>query len=194
MLCLIAAMITVAICAQPAAAGGGNYAFDGGTRAERAQVRAALAASLFEWSIVPERITIRIAAGLGCSAQAGVIELDSGLLHTGRFAWGVIQHEYAHEVDFFLLDDAMRAQLAEQLGGASWWQTSAGLAHQALTSERFASSVAWAYWPSPDNVLQPTSSGDEAGALAPADFRLLLGGVLGVPVPSQRVVAAARRH
>jgi hypothetical protein len=184
----------VAISAQPALAGGGNYVFDGGTRAERAQVRAALAASLFDWSVVPERIIIRIAAGLGCSAQAGAIELDSGLLHAGRFAWGVIQHEYAHQVDFFLLDDAMRARLAGALGGESWWQTSAGLAHQALTSERFASSLAWAYWPSPDNALRPASTGYEAGALAPADFRLLLGAVLGVSVPSRRVVAAARRR
>jgi hypothetical protein len=106
----------------------------------------------------------------------------------------VIQHEYAHQVDFFLLDDATRARLAGRLGGESWWQTSAGLAHQALASERFASSLAWAYWPSPDNVLRPSSTGDEAGALAPVDFRLLLGDVLGVSVPSQRVVAAARRR
>lgn len=193
-LCLIAAVLLVAISAKPAAAGGGNYAFDGGTRAERAQVRAALAASLFDWSLVPELITIRIGAGVGCSARAGTIELDSGLLQTGRFAWGVIQHEYAHQVDFFLLDDAMRARLAERLGGESWWQTSAGVPHQALTSERFASSLAWAYWPSPDNVLRPTSAADEAGALAPADFRLLLGDVLGVSVPSRRVVASARRR
>jgi hypothetical protein len=187
-------LATVAINARPAAATGGNYSFAGGTRAERTQVRAALAASLFDWSVVPERITIRIADGIGCSARAGTIELDAGLLQAGRFSWGTIQHEYAHQVDFLLLDDAMRARLAGRLGGESWWQTSAGFAHQALTSERFASSLAWAYWPSPDNALRPTSTGDEAGALAPADFRLLLGEVLGVPVPSQRVVSAARRR
>jgi hypothetical protein len=142
---------------QPAAASGGNYSFDGGTR-------------------------------------AGIIELDTRLLQAGRFALGVIQHEYAHQVDFFLLDDAMRARPAGRLGGESWWQTSAGFAHQALTSERFASSLAWAYWPSPDNAPRPTSTADEAGALAPADVRLLLGDVLGVGVPSQHVVAAARRR
>ena len=188
-LLLLAALLAAAVGAQAAAAGGGNYVFDGGTRAERAQVRAALDASLFDWSVVPEQITIRIAPGLACSARAGTIELDSGLLRAGRFGWGVVQHEYAHEVDFFLLDDAARARLAASLGGASWWQTPAELPHQALTSERFASTLAWAYWPSPDNVLRPSSTADEAGAVAPADFRALLGGLLGPLVPSQRRVA-----
>jgi len=65
---------------------------------------------------VPEQVTIRIAAGLAPSAQAGTIELDSGLVQAGRFAWGVIQHEYAHEVDFFLLNDTLRATLAQRSG------------------------------------------------------------------------------
>ena len=182
---LLAALLTVAIGAPPAAGGGGNYVFDGGTRVERAQVRAALDASLFDWSLVPEQITIRIAPGLACSARAGTIELDSGLLHAGRFGWGVIQHEYAHQVDFFLLDDGMRARLTASLGGASWWQTASGLSHQELTSERFASTLAWAYWPSPDNVFRAGS---------PADFRALLGGILGISVPSRRVVAAVHRR
>ncbi len=190
---LLAALLAMAIGAQPAASGGGNYTFDGGTRAERAQVRDALDASLFDWSVVPEQITIRIAPGLACSARAGTIELDSRLLHAGRFGWGVIQHEYAHQVDFFLLNDAMRTRLTAWLGGVSWWQTSSGLPHRALTSERFASTLAWAYWPSLDNVLRPSSTSDEAGAVAPADFRALLGGLLGVSVPSQRLVAAVHR-
>jgi hypothetical protein len=191
--CLLGALFAVAIAAPRAAAGGGNYAFDGGTRSERAQVQAALDASLFDWSVVRERITIRIAPGLADSARAGTIELDSGLLHAGRFAWGVVQHEYAHQVDFFLLNDAMRARLAARLGGQSWWQTVPALAHQALTSERFASTLAWAYWPSPDNALRPSSANDEAGGAPPAEFRVLLAGLLGTSVPSQRRVAVAHR-
>jgi len=186
-------MLASAIGAQSAAAGGGNYAFVGGTRAERAQVTAALDASLFDWSVVPEQITIRIAPGLAPSAKAGTIELDSGLLDAGRFAWGIVQHEFAHQIDFFLLDDATRARLADRLGGESWWQTPSGLAHQALTSERFASTLAWAYWPSQDNVLRPTSAGDEAGAISPGTFRALMSGLLGVSVPTQRQVASVRR-
>ena len=191
--CVLGVLFVGAVGAQDASAGGGNYGFDGGTRAERAQVRAALDASLFDWSVVTERITIRIGPALPCSAEAGTIELDSGLLHAGRFAWGVIQHEYAHQVDFFVLDDSMRARLAAQLGGDSWWQTSNVVAHEALTSERFASTLAWAYWPSPANALRPASRSDEGGSVPPAAFRSLLAGVLGTPVPSQRRIAAVRR-
>ncbi len=45
-----------------ALAGGGNYAFDGATPAERATVRAALNASAFDWGIVPKRVTIHVGA------------------------------------------------------------------------------------------------------------------------------------
>jgi hypothetical protein len=194
LLCLGAAVLASAIGAQSADAVGGNYAFTGGTRAERAQVKAALDASLFDWSVVPEQVTIRIAPGLASSAEAGTIELDSGLLHAGRFAWGVIQHEYAHEVDFFLLDDAQRATLAQRLGGVSWWQTPSLLAHQALTCESFASTLAWAYWPSPDNVLRPASTGDEASGMSAGDFRALLSRLLGLALPSPRRLASVQRR
>lgn len=193
MLCLAASMLASAIGAQSAAAAGGNYTFAGGTRAERAQVRAALDASLFDWSVVPEQVTIRIAPGLASSAEAGTIELDSGLLHAGRFAWGVIQHEYAHEVDFFLLDDARRATLTQRLGGTSWWQTQSLLPHHALSCERFASTLAWAYWPSLDNVLRPVSTGDEAGGMPAGDFRALLSRLLGLSVPSPRRLASVQQ-
>jgi hypothetical protein len=180
-LCLAAAVLGAAIGTQSAAARGGDYVFDGGTRFERAQVRAALEASLFDWDVVPQQITIRIAPGLAPAAEAGTIDLDSGLLHAGRFAWGVVQHEYAHQVDFFVLDDSMRAALAVELGGESWWQTPSPLPHQALTSERFASTLAWAFWPSPDNVMRPIAPTDEAGSVAPVAFRALLHRLLGVP-------------
>ena len=189
-LCLAAAVVVTAVGAPPAAARGGNYVFAGGTRFERAQVRAALEASLFDWDVVPQQITIRIAPGLAPSAEAGTIDLDSRLLDAGRFAWGVVQHEYAHQVDFFVLDDSMRAQLAVALGGTSWWQMPNPLPHQALTCERFASTLAWAYWPSPDNVIRPTAPTDEAGSVAPAAFRTLLDGLLSLPRRLVRVIRA----
>jgi hypothetical protein len=191
-LCIAATMLGL-IGVPSARAVGGNYAFAGGTRAERAQVRAALDASLFNWSAVPEEVTIRIAPGLTSSAEPGSIELDSGLLDAGRFAWGVVQHEYAHQVDFFLLDDAMRATLGQELGGTSWWQAGT-LAHQALTCERFASTLAWAYWPSPDNVLRPSSPNDEAGSMPVRDFRAVLSSLLGLSIPTQRQLASIHRR
>ena len=53
-------------------------------------------------------------------AVPGKIFLDPGLLDSGEFAWGVVQHEYAHLVDFALLNDATRARLDGALGGSVW--------------------------------------------------------------------------
>jgi hypothetical protein len=66
------------------------YRFDGGTPAERSGVRAALRASSFDWRVVPGVVTIHIVPDLGASEAApGEIWLDTGLLDTGMFAWGV---------------------------------------------------------------------------------------------------------
>jgi len=182
------AALAVALSLAPSGlAAGGRYAFVGGSAGEREQVRAALEISSFNWSLVRQLITIHIRPGLDSGAIPGHLFLDADLLDTGPFAWGVVQHEYAHEVDFFLLDDAIRAQLAAALGGSAWWQTEAAQTHGELASERFASSLAWAYWPSPANVMRPDSVQDEAGALAPAAFRGLLAD-LGISGP-----ASARR-
>jgi hypothetical protein len=167
----------------------GNYLFDGGTAAEHAQVRDALGASAFDWSLVPAQITIHIARGATSQAIRGQIWLDADLLDAGRFSWGVVQHEYGHQVDFFLLDDAKRSQLAAVLGGKAWWNPGAAsslapnrtLRHGQLTSERFASTLAWAYWPSPDNALRPQTRTDESAAVQPAAFRGLLAQLIGAP-------------
>jgi hypothetical protein len=171
------------VLAPGALAAGGNYSFDGGTRAQQAQVRSALNASSFNWSVVPGPIAIHIGRGDGPHASAGQIWLDSSLLDSGRFSWGVIQHEYAHPVDFALLTDGMRSQLAPLLGGSSWWSGS----HDAVSCERFADAVAWAYWSSPDNVLRPTK-------LAADQFRATLA-VL-IPGVSGRSTAsvASKQH
>jgi hypothetical protein len=169
--------------AAPAYAGGGHYSFDGGTRAQRATVTSALQASSFNWSLVPQTIEVRIAPGAPSEATFGVISLDANLLDSGTMSWGVVQHEYAHQVDFFLLGDPQRAQLFSALGGGSWWQAG-GLAHGQLASERFASTLAWAYWQSPQNIMKPTGPNDEAGAVPPATFRQLLQSVLATtPTP-----------
>src|SRR2546423_1294867 len=78
--------------------------FDGGTATERAQVTKALSASSFDWSILPA-VTVHIGSDVVSEATRGNIWLESSLLRSGRFSWGVIQHEYAHQVDFFQLDD-----------------------------------------------------------------------------------------
>ena len=172
----------------PAFAGGGNYVFEGGTALEQTHVRDALNASSFNWGLIPQQVTIRIAPGSPTEAIPGFIWLDADLVDAGRFAWGVIQHEYAHQLDFLVLDDAKRAVLAQGLGGLAWSQTgTTAISHEQLTGERFASILSWAFWQSADNIMRPGSN-DESASMAPAGFRALLAHVLGT-----RTLTSAKR-
>jgi hypothetical protein len=183
----VAALAALSLGPGRALASGGSYVFDGGTGAERAQVRAALNASAFDWSLVPATIVVHIRRGNDSDAAPGHIWLDADLLDSGTFAWGTVQHEYGHEVDYFLLNDAERTTLAGVLGAQDWF---AGLAHSARGCERFASTLAWAYWPSPLNSMRPAGPGDESAALPPASFRALLARIVGMPDPFARTLAA----
>ncbi len=167
-----------------ALAGGGNYVFDGGTARERATVRAALDASSFNWSLVPGTVTIHVARVGTSYATAGHIWLDAWLLAGERFSWGIVQHEYAHQVDFLLLGTDARRQFQGLLGGRAYCGETPGVAHGDNTCERFASTLAWAYWPSRDNPLRPASATDEAAAMPAATFRALLATLLGPNVAS----------
>lgn len=175
-----------------AAAAGGNYVFDGGTPQEQAQVSDALAASSFDWSLVPAQIVVHIAHGSDSYALPGQIWLDADLLDSGEFSWGVVQHEYAHQVDFLLLDDAQRAVLQSALGGQTWCGSGP---HGSQDCERFASTLAWSYWQSPQNSMRPQSAHDESSAMAPAAFRSLLASLIGAPdtTATPRVLASAAR-
>lgn len=164
-----------------ALAGGGNYVFDGGSAKERATVRGALEASSFDWGLVPGPVTIHVARVGTSYAMPGHIWLDAELLASGRFAWGIVQHEYAHQVDFLLLGADARRQLQSRLGGRAYCGETPGVAHGDNTCERFASVLAWAYWPSKDNALRPASASDESAAMAPAAFRALLATLVGRP-------------
>ena len=170
------ALVAAALAVVPAAlASGGNYAFDGGTKAEQSQVSAALNASAFPWGIVPGPVVVHIKRGLSSSAAPNQIWLDADLLDAGMFSWGVVQHEYAHQVDFALLTDATRAQLHPLRQGTSWRGAEG---HANLDCERFADLVAWSYWVSPDNVMKPRGSQDEGGQVSPAVFRASLAAFL----------------
>ena len=148
-----AAFLVLAIVQPDAnAAARGGYSFDGGTPRERATVRSALEASAFDWNVISGHVTVHIRAG-GCDAAKGQIWLDPAMLAYGRNAWGVIQHEFAHQVDFFLFDNRTRRKLTRLLGAKAWWPGVGGLPHDKYGAERFASTLAWAYWPSPHNSL-----------------------------------------
>jgi hypothetical protein len=167
-------------CTDAALAAGGNYTVVGGTPRNATQIRRALNASSFNWSLVRAPITIHVAAGSESSSTPGNIWLSPGLLASGSFSWSVVQHEYAHQVDFFLLDDAERAVLTRQLHASDWCYGTKGLSHGQYGCERFASTLAWAYWPDRRNSERPTSATDESAAMAPPRFRSLVAKMLGV--------------
>jgi opacity protein-like surface antigen len=56
--------------AGTAQAAGGSYRFDGGTAAQRTQVREALKASSFNWNLVKAQITIHIQHGIDSHSVA----------------------------------------------------------------------------------------------------------------------------
>jgi hypothetical protein len=192
----VAATVAGLALAGTARAAGGDYVFDGGTTRQRQEVRSALEASAFPWSAVPARITIHVAPGTGSYSLPGHVYVDGNLLDAGRFSWAVVQDEYAHQVDFFRFDAAVRTRLTLELGARDWCYGAPGLAHSEYGCERFASTLVWAYWPSADNAYRPTSSRDESAAMAPARFRALMAELLGVPAaiaPAGRTTRPTRR-
>jgi hypothetical protein len=178
----IATLALVALAVAPAAfARGSSYAFDGGTAAQRNQVVRALDASSFDWRILPTRVTVHIARGLDSEATPEHVWLDADLLDAGRFSWGVVQHEFAHQIDFLLLSGTQREELRNLLHAPVWCTSDGlGLAHSDYGCERFASTLAWTYWRSADNSMRPQSKNDESAAMSPAAFRGVLKRMLDV--------------
>jgi hypothetical protein len=174
---LAATLLALAVPGQ-ALARGGDYGFDGGTDAQQAQVRKALAASAFDWDMIGARVTVHIGDVGVSNARPGHVYLDGGLLEAGRFSWATVQDEFAHQVDFLRFDDATRAQLTSALGARDWCYGVQGLAHHEYGCERFASTLVWAFWPSKDNAYRPANANDESAAMAPARFRALITGLL----------------
>ena len=187
------ALVAAALALAPAAlASGGNYTFAGGTRDQRGQVVQALQASSFPWSVVTQSVVVHIARGIPSSATPGNVWLDGDLLDAGRFSWGVVQHEYAHQLDFLVLTEAQRTALHALLGGATWWDDGVA-AHGARDCERFADEVAWSYWTSADNVMRPAGPQDEGGQVAPAAFRAALARLLPAIAPLRTTAAVKHR-
>jgi hypothetical protein len=190
---IVAALAVACTFAPGALASGGNYVIQGGTPYQQLQVHEALDASSFNWSLVPETITIDIDPTVTRDQSIpGEIFLDPTLLDSGEFGWGAIQNEYGQQVDLFLLTDAQHAIFNTALGGTAWcYADESGLQLQQYGCERFASNLAWAYWTSPMNCIQPAYAGAVAAGMSPAAFRAFLTTQLGVPTMSQ--VHAARQ-
>jgi hypothetical protein len=174
-------VIGALLAAGTAVASGGNYVFQGGSAYERQQVVDALNASSFNWSLVAEQITIVIAPIEFDESTPGKIFLDPDLLDSGQLSWGVVQNEYANQVDFFLLPNVDHAIVNGNLGGSAWcYADEPGLPLSAYGCERFASTLAWSYWQSPGNCMRPSYVEDAvSAAMEPATFRALIASILG---------------
>jgi len=172
----IAFLVAAAFLGLPTTTSGAvrSYTFDGGTKKERETVVAALEASSFDWTLIPGSDAIHIVRGEPSRSLPREIWLEADLLDAGEFAWGVVQHEFAHQVDYLLLDDAQRVLLLRELGGRDWCYSVPGLAHDQYGCERFASTLAWSFCPSQKNSMRPTHHGDESAATTPAKFRALV--------------------
>jgi hypothetical protein len=87
---------------------------------------------------------------------------------------------------WFALDDEQRSELKGVLGGSDLCYEQPGLPHDAHACERFASTLAWAYWPVAGNPTEPEK------AMGGRAFRRLLGGMLGFRVDFRRVATLRR--
>lgn len=183
----------VALAITPTAlASGGNYVFAGGTASERQQVTQALEASSFDWNLVPVQVTIHIARDIPLSySTPGQTWLDAGLLDSGRFSWGVVQMEYAQQVQYTALSAQARSQLTGMLGAKQWCYDDPSLAGGANACERFAATLAWSYWPSADNSMRPAGSSDWSASMSPRAFRTTLAQLIGAPDRLDAPVSAA---
>ena len=186
-------VVALALALAPAAlASGGHYAFAGGTSAEQQQVTQALGASSFDWSLVPVQVTIHIARGIPVSySTSGQIWLYADLLDSGSFSWGVVQMEFAQQVQYTLLSASARSQLTGLLGAQQWCYDDPALPRSANACERFAAMLAWSYWPAAGNSMRPSSSSDWSASMSPKAFRSILTQLIGSPdrLDSLRVVA-----
>jgi hypothetical protein len=187
-LVLLAALVVLAL---PAGASDLALEFSGGSEAAHAEVIAALDASAFDWSLIGQPVTVQI-LDCGCAgARPGVIVLDETLLATspyGRaYTWGIVQHELAHQVWWYALDDERRSELQAVLGGADFCYEQPGLAHDEHACELFASTLGWAYWPAAGNPMQVEK------VMVGRRFRRLLSRLLGLSPRLSFTGVVARR-
>jgi hypothetical protein len=180
----IAAIVVAAAvgagCCCPLAAATRPDRVEGGSAHARAQVARALAASDFDWSTIRARVTVHI-GDFESRSTAGHVWLNERLLTSGTFSWGVVLHEFAHQVDFLMLDAADRERLRTAFGVAEWFPGRARLRHEAYGCERFASTFAWSFWPSRANSMRPSAVGDESSSMPPPSFRRLVQRLLAEP-------------
>lgn len=174
----LAALVAALTLAGTAAAA--DVRFDGGTPFEQQQVTQALASWRVDTSSLPT-ITVHVVPPsdphLGNGAAAGYsipgdVWLSSYWLDFGQAGWGFVQHEFGHELDYYVLTDAQRAELMKLFGASTWCDHSQPYTERAC--EWFASELSWAFWPTQTNLQDPGTTNGLSGHVDPAKLRALI--------------------
>ena len=133
-------------------------------------------ASSFDWSLIPGTITVhigglrRLVLGLRATSTWTPPSLDSG-----RFAWGVVQHEFAPPGRLLPLRRRASGHSCSQCARRQGLVLSVpSLDALRLRLRALRLELAWAYWQSPDNVMKPQKTERRVAASCPcAQFRAL---------------------
>ena len=156
-LILVAALFALLLPAD-AKASGGSYTFSGGSEAARTEVRNALDASAFDWSLVPQTISIQI-VDCGCAGPVRGSSSSTRRCSSRRRTAAPIPGA------------SSSTSTPTRSGGSLWTMSSGrfsrtgwaaptfryerpGLSHDDHACERFASTLAWACWPVAGNPMQ----------------------------------------
>ncbi len=168
LLCLLLALVFT----PPALASGGHYTFSGGSSFDVRRYGQALRVSAFNWSLLEQVVTVRIAPGLASGAIPGRITPDAPTRQRRIFVACRAARVRASGGLLPARRCGARA-VCREARGPDVVSGRGRLPHGAYGCERFASTLAWAYWPSAQ--MRPMSPGDESAAMKPARFRALLG-------------------
>jgi hypothetical protein len=89
--------------------------------------------------------------------------------------------EYAQQIQYTTLNAQTRSQLTSRLGTKQWCYEDPTLPGGANACERFAATLAWSYWPSAANSMQPSRPSDWSASMSPKAFRTMLSQLIGAP-------------
>ena len=182
-LVLAATLLALVLPGSAVATSAGAYvAFDGGSVRERAQVRAALQTSSFDWAVVQQQTTVHIGTYGTSYSTPGHVWLDARPAPHGQASRGRPSWTSSPTRSTSSCSTSRAARSSGEASGPRPGATSSPSRPLALGRERFASMVAWAYWPSKENAYRPRSRTDETAAMPAPAFRALLADLIGAPL------------
>ena len=167
-------------------------------RRQQATVRAALEVSSFDWSVLPARSSSTSRRSAAPTPRPAT-STSTARCSTPAASRGASSSTSSHTRSTSSSSTTRSARRSTQRSAAATGATaSPGLAHSAYGCERFASELAWAYWPSADNSMSPAAthgeSGGDAGGAVPqrCSPRLLGVPTLATPIDTKAFAPATK--